>query len=124
MSRRLRDNQTRDLFEVPQPAAALPASMDYGQEVAHLVGEAIKGADCDRYELASRMSRLTGKEVSKYMLDAWSSVARDAYNLPFYLAPVLESACHTHDISNWLADKRGGRLLIGRETLNAELGKL
>jgi hypothetical protein len=124
MSRSRRDPLTLDLFEVPQPPASLPASMDYRQAVAQLVGAVLKGADGDRYEIASRMSRLEGREVSKYMLDAWSSESRDAYNLPFYQVAVLEAACHTHVLSNWLADKRGGRLLVGRETLNAELGKL
>ncbi|MDH5785363.1 MAG: hypothetical protein OEZ16_07110 [Chromatiales bacterium] len=123
MSRHRRDTLTLDLFEVPQPAAQLPASMDYGREIAHLVSEALNGAEGDRFEVASRMSRLTGRDVSKYMLDAWSSEARDAYNMPFYMVPVLETACETHMFSNWLADKRGGRLLIGKETLTAELGK-
>ncbi|KAB7624356.1 hypothetical protein [Alkalilimnicola sp. S0819] len=119
-----RDRYTADLFEVPQPAAPLPASMDYRSEVAALVGQVLKNADGDRYEIAARMGRLSGAEVSKYMLDAWASEARDAYNMPFYQAPVLETACDTHAFSNWMADKRGGRLLIGREALNAELGKL
>ena len=124
MSRRRGDDFTLDLFEVPQPAAPLPASMDYGREVAALVSEVLRNSDCDRYEVAARMSRLTGKEVSKYMLDAWSSESRDAYNMPFYMVPVLEAACETHVFSNWLADKRGGRLLVGKETLTAQLGKL
>lgn len=124
MSQRRGDDLTLDLFAVPQPAEPLPASMDYGREVAALVSEVLKNADSDRYEVAARMSRLTGKEVSKYMLDAWSSESRDAYNMPFYMAPVLEAACETHVFSNWLADKRGGRLLIGKEALTAELGKL
>jgi hypothetical protein len=121
---RKRDTQTLDLFEVPRPAEQLPASMDYGATVSHMVGVILKDADGDRLEIASRMSRFTGKDVSKYMLDAWSSESRDAYNLPFYLAPVLEAACSTHMLTNWLADMRGGRLLIGRDALNAELGKL
>lgn len=124
MARRRGDNDTLDMFMVPTPAAPLPASMDYGREVAHLVGTVLKDADGDRYEIAARMSRLMGREVSKYMLDAWSSESREAYNLPFYITPVLETACTTHLLSNWLADKRGGQLLIGREALNAELGKL
>lgn len=119
-----RDTKTRDMFEVPQPVAPLPSSMDYRQTVSAMVGAALKDADGDRYEIAARMSRLSGQEVSKYMLDAWSSEARDAYNMPFYQAPVLETACGTHLFSSWLATQRGGRLLIGREALNAELGKL
>lgn len=124
MSLRHRDTLTLDLFAVPQPVAPAPGSHDFRREVSAMVGEALKEADVDRYEIAARMSRLSGTEVSKYMLDAWSSEARDAYNLPFYQAPVLEAACNTHLFSNWLAGKRGGRLLLGKETLNAELGKL
>ncbi|MDF1691738.1 MAG: hypothetical protein P1U47_05170 [Zhongshania sp.] len=124
MSRRVKDTQTLDLFEVPRPAAQFPASMDYGVLVAHMVSDVLRNADCDRHEIAARMSRLTGKDVSKYMLDAWSSESRDAYNIPFYLVPVFETACSSHQLTNWLAGIRGGRLLIGREALNAELGRL
>ncbi len=124
MTRRAHDTMTPDLFEVPQPAAPVPASMDYRREVAHLVGGLLKGADGDRYEVAARMSRLSGAEVSKYMLDAWSSEAREAFNLPLYQVPVIETACSTHLLSQWLVAKRGARMLIGREALNAELGKL
>ncbi|MFA5633519.1 MAG: hypothetical protein WC997_18685 [Porticoccaceae bacterium] len=124
MVRRRHDLQTLDLFEVPQPAAQLPASMDYGREVAHLVSEILRVAPGDRFDISARMSRLTGREVSKYMLDAWCSESREAYNVPFYLVPVLETACETHVLSSWLADKRGGRLLIGKDALTAELGKL
>lgn len=121
---RRRDRQTLDLFEVPQPAQPLPSSMDYRREVAQLIACTLKRAEGDRYEIAAQMSRLSGHEVSKYMLDAWAAEGRDAYNMPFYQAAVLETACGTHELTNWLADKRGGRLLVGRDALNAELGKL
>ncbi len=119
---RKHDSLTLDMFEIPQPAGGYPGSMHYGAEVAHLVSDALRGHD--RYQVAAKMSRLTGREVSKFMLDAWSAESRENHNMPFYLAPVLESALDTHIFSNWLADKRGGRLLVGREALNAELGKL
>jgi hypothetical protein len=124
MSPRYRDTITRDLFEVPQPAAPVPAGLDYRATISALVGQMLKEADGDRYEIASRMSRLTGMEVSKYMLDAYSSEARDTYNLPLWLLPALEEACQSHQLTNWLTGVRGGRLLIGREALNAELGKM
>lgn len=119
-----RDEMTSDLFLVPSPPAATPASMDYRAEVAHLVADALKAAEGDRYDVAAAMSRLTGHEVSKYMLDAWASPGREAYNMPFYQVPALELACDTLILSSWLADKRGGRLLVGKDTLTAELGKL
>lgn len=119
-----RDNRTLDLFTIPQPDAPLPASMDYRGEVAHLVGQILKDAEGDRYEIAAKMSRLQGSDVSKYMLDAYASESRDGYNMPFYLAPILETACDSLVLSNYLATKRGGQLLVGKETLNAELGKM
>lgn len=73
---------------------------------------------------ALRGSRLTGSEVSKYMLDAYASAARDTFNLPFWLVPVLETVCGTHDLTNWLVGVRGGKLLVGREALTADLGRL
>ena len=119
-----RDNQTLDLFEVPQPAPQVPASMDYRATVAHLVAEMLKQAEGDRYRIAAEMSRLTGKEVTKAMLDAYTSEAREAWNLPFWLAAALETACESHALTNWLADVRGGRLYLGKENLEAQLGKL
>lgn len=125
--RRHRDTRTPDLFEVPRPAAAIPASMDYRHQLTALVSHVLHlaaQAGKDRYHVAADMSRLTGKEVSKYMLDAYSSEARDEYNLPFYLLPALETVCETHMITDWLVEVRGGRLLIGRESLDAERGRL
>ena len=119
-----RDTLTLDLFEVPQPSAPLPSSADYRAQVSLLVGELLKAAEGDRHDVAARMSRLTGTDVTKYMLDAYSSEGRDTFNLPFWLVPALEAACSTHVLTNWLAGVRGGRLLIGREALTAELGKL
>ena len=121
---RARDTRTLDLFEVPQPAAPVPASMDYRATVAHLVAEMLKQAEGDRYAIAAKVSRLTGKEVTKAMLDAYTSEAREAWNLPFWLGPVIEAACESHALTNWLADVRGGRLYLGKENLTAQLGRL
>ncbi len=120
---RNRDTRTLDMFEIPQPACGIPGSMDYSIEVSALVSAALRESPLDRYQVAADMSRLSGREISKHMLDAWSAESRENHNMPFYLAPVLETALETHLFSNWLADKRGGRLLVGREALNAELGK-
>lgn len=118
------DPYTADLFAIPSPAAPLPASHDYRAQVAHLVGEALMGGGTDRYRVAAEMSRLTGREITKTMLDAYASEGRDTYNLPLWEVPALEAACRTHALGAWLATVRGGRLLVGRDTLTAELGRL
>lgn len=123
MSRK-RDDFTTDMFLVPQPPAPHAASMLYSSEVSTLLASMFADAGKDRYAIAAEMSRLLGKPVSKYMLDAWTSESRDTYNVPFYVIPAAEAACASHAMSTWLADKRGGRLLVGREALEAEYGKL
>lgn len=119
-----RDSLTLDLFEVPQPAAPLPGAMDYRAVVAGIVGEMLRTCGADRHEIAARCSRLAGKDITKYMLDAYTSEAREEFNAPAWLMPVLEAACSSHLYTNWIAGVRGGRLLIGREALTADLGRL
>lgn len=119
-----RDTVTLDLFEVPQPAEPVPSAMNYRAQISGLVSKVLANAEGDRFEVAAACSRLTGHDVTKYMLDAYSSEGRDTFNLPMWLVPALEEACHTHLLTNWLVATRGGRMLLGREVLTAELGKL
>lgn len=117
------DPQTLDLFEIPHAAEPTPSSMDYRAPVSALVGQVLRAADCDRYEVAARASRLAGKEVSKYMLDAYAAEGREEYNLPLYIVPAIETACSSYELTRWLVGLRGGRMLLGKEVLAAELGK-
>jgi hypothetical protein len=121
---RARDTRTADLFEIPQPVV-LPETMNYRSVVSALTGQVLREADGDRHEIATRASRLTGVDaaITKYMLDAYASEAREAFNLPFWAVPAIEAACSTHAFTNWLVTVRGGRLLLGRQVLEAEMGK-
>lgn len=118
-----RDTRTADLFEVPRPVPTTPCSMDYRATVAHLVSEMLRDTRRDRYDIAAAVSRLTGKDVSKYMLDAYTSEAREEHNLPAWLIAPLEAACGSHAVTHWLAEVRGGRLLVGKETLMHDLAR-
>lgn len=122
--RHSKDDKTLDIFEVPQPVLTVPGNGNYAVQVSELVGEILKGSELDRYEIAARMSRLSGDDVSKNMLDAWSSPARSDHNLPLYRAALLEEVCASHVLTNWLVNLRGGRVAYGREALDAELGRL
>ncbi|MGH8407193.1 MAG: hypothetical protein ACRESL_17090, partial [Pseudomonas sp.] len=103
---------------------SVPGHGNYAAQVSEMVSELLKGSELDRYEIAARMSRLSGDDVSKYMLDAWSSPARTEHNLPLYRAALLEEVCASHLLTNWQVHLRGGRVAYGREALDAELGRL
>lgn len=121
---RAKDNRTLDLFAVPQPEQAIPGRTDYAFDVSNLVSQILKASPLDRYEIAARMSRSAGEDISKNTLDAWASPARSDHNLSLCRAPLLEEAASSHILTDWLTAKRGGRVAYGAEALNAELGKL
>jgi len=122
--RRAKDTATIDLFEVPQPVHPAPGSGNYAAQVSELVASVLKNCPQDRHEIAMQMSRLSGDDVSKHMLDAWSSPARAEHNIPLYRVPLLEEVCHTHAFTDWMVHMRGGRVAYGREALAAQYGKL
>lgn len=130
MSAKRRDSLTPDLFaDIPRPAPASPASMDFRTQVASLISRMVAAAhandaDLDRYGIAAATSRLAGKEVSKAMLDGYTAESREAFNLPLYLVPALETACNSTLLTDWLAGVRGARLLLGPEALDYEIGRL
>jgi hypothetical protein len=102
----------------------VPGFGNYAAQVSELVSEMLKSTELDRYEIAARMSRLSGDDVSKNMLDAWASPARADHNLPFYRAVLLEEVCASHLLTDWQVALRGGRVAYGRDALLAELGRL
>ncbi|MDT3671812.1 MAG: hypothetical protein ROZ37_15960 [Aromatoleum sp.] len=118
---------TIDLFEVPQPLPALEGTHDFRTVVCGLVCEVLdqaKAAGLSREAVAAEAARLTGRNVSKGMLNNYTSVAHEDFNVPLWVVPALESVCGSHLLTQWLVGTRGGKLLVGREALNAELGRL
>ena len=124
MARRRSDHYTADLFEVPAPPAELPGSLCIGLQLRHLLSDLLKASTLSRIEVAARMSELTGEHITKHQLDAWTAESREGWRFPFEYAPALEVALETHGLGAWFAELRGGRLSVGREALEAELGKI
>lgn len=128
MKRKARsDSLTGDMFALPRQAASVPGSMDYRPTVSALVGDMLKDAGAagmDRWEVATRASRLAGRDVSKNMLDGYTAESREEFNCPLWLAPVLEIVCSSTRLAEWHGGIVGGQLLLGAATLDAEIGRL
>lgn len=122
--RTARDLQTLDLFEVPTPRNPLPGALDFGLAVRHLLSEVLKASPLSRFEVVARMSELTGQEITKHQLDSWTAESREGWRFPLEYAPALEAALETHALTAWLAELRGCTVLVGREALDAKIGKL
>lgn len=122
---KVKDTRTLDIFLIPEAHISEPGECSYSREVAEIVGLMLaESGYADRYAISADISRLSGKDVSKYMLDAYASPARVEHSLPFWLGPVLEEVCGSHELTNWLVAKRGGRVAYGKDALKQELGKL
>ncbi|MBH1874311.1 hypothetical protein I5W30_08735 [Stenotrophomonas maltophilia] len=119
-------SQPYDFFLTPRPSAQVNGTMDYRKSVSVLVGqmlEAAHAAGLDRHEVAARASRLTGQNVSKAMLDGYTAPSRGTFNIPLWVAPVLEVICGGTLLAEWQAQVIGGQLLLGAETLDVEIGR-
>lgn len=122
--RRVHDPLTLDLFEVPVPRAPLPGALDVGLQIRHLVSDLLKACPLNRFEVAARMSELLGHEITKHQLDSWTAESREGWRFPLEYLPAFEVAVETHRVTTWLADLRGCKVLVGKEALDAEIGKL
>lgn len=101
--------------------------MDYRPVVSELVSNMLAEASrvgMDRHEVAAQASRLTGKDVTKNMLDGYTAPGREEFNVPLWLAPVLGTVCSSTMLGDWHASVHGGRLMVGAEALDAEIGRL
>lgn len=113
-----------DLFEIPCPVNPQPASLDHAIELRHLLSDALKKTMKTRFEVAARMSELTGHEISKAMLDAWSAESRESWRFPLEYATAFEIACETYGLTEFMARKRGCRVYAGDEVRQAEIGRI
>ncbi len=119
------DKRQRSLLDlIPREPAIVPGAMSVSKEVRGLLSDILKKTPKSRFKVAARMSELIGVEVTKFQLDSWTAESRNKWRFPLEYVPAFEAACETHDITAWLAQKRGCKILIGEDALLAELGKL
>lgn len=122
--KRGRDVQTPDLFTIPAAAPLSEGSLNFATQLRALLSQVLKHCPHSRYQVAARMSELLGADVSKFQLDAWTAESREPWRFPLEYAPAFEAACESFALTEWLADKRGGQVLFGKEALMAEMGRL
>lgn len=119
-----RDSLTLDLFAPPPPPRQSEGALACAVALRHLLSAALKASPSSRYAVAARMGELLGCDISKHQLDAWSAESREGWRFPLEYLVAFEVACGTHSVSEWLAEQRGCRLLKGRESLLADLGRI
>lgn len=118
------DHRTPDLFDTARPSTAPGALAGLNTQIAHLLSAVIRDSGVDRFEIAARMSRLLGEEVSKTMIDAYSAESRDDQNIPAYRLLAFILATEAFAELDQLLARLGCRLLVGPQTKLAAIAKL
>lgn len=123
-----RDRSTSDLFAherlfpVETPGE-LASALDFNTRIAQAMSRACREAaeqGLDRYQIAQRMSETLGVEVTKNMVDAYTSQSRETHTVSLvrFLAFARATGCQW--LWNVVLQGEGLTLLQGEEALLAQ----
>lgn len=111
-------------FEPPAPATADAALAGLEQRINRMVGAMLNSDERPREVIAARMSVLLGEDVSRAMLDAYSSPARIEHRVPMSRLLALVAVTGRHDLLDPLLREIGAALLVGEEVHTARIGQI
>lgn len=111
-------------FDPPRAATAPAALAGLEAQVSYAVGTILNSDPRTREVIAAEMSVLLGEEVSRAMLDAYSSPAREGHRVPFVRLAALVAVCKRHDVLDQLLRPIGAGVLVGDEVMTARLGHI
>ncbi|NBB17008.1 hypothetical protein GVN21_16705 [Caulobacter sp. SLTY] len=109
---------------VPETVSSDGALAMLRRQTASAVGAILKGEPRNRFEVAGAVSALTDDEVTKLMLDAYASEAREAHAISFDRMLALVAATGRYDVLKGLLRTIGCDLLVGEEAFLARVGDL
>lgn len=120
----LTDAQMAFSFAPPPMARHEGDLAGLGRTIASGVSRALREDPRSRFEIAGAVSALLGEEVSKFMLDAYASEAREEHNVSAERWLAILAATARFDILDATLIRIGARALVGEEVNAARLGSL
>ncbi|MBE3574569.1 MAG: hypothetical protein IMW99_03805 [Firmicutes bacterium] len=116
------DALVREAAATAQDPAA--GSMNQATLIRAGISEAIRKSGMKRWEIAGRISELTGCEVTESMLNAWSAESRDDRRFP---AELLAAFCYVtgdRELLRTILQPLGCHLFETEQAVMAELGRI
>ena len=120
----LTDGQMAFTFSAPKPAQDEGDLAGLGRVISSAVARALKEDVRSRGEVAGKVSSLLGEDVSKFMLDAYASEAREEHAISAARFLAVIAATERFDILDVVVARIGGRVLVGEEVETAHYGHL
>lgn len=118
------DPRQIDLFTAARPVTGDASFAGIEAFVSGEVGRMLKDDTRSREEIAGAMTALIADDVSRFMLDAYASPAREAHNISFGRALALMAVTEHRALIEEAVHRLGGRILWGEEIHAARLGHL
>jgi hypothetical protein len=109
-----------DFSPRPLPSDGMLTGID--RQLSSAVALMLKEDDRDRFDVAAAVSRLLDQDVSKSMLDKYSSETSEEHNISAGRFFALVAATGRYDLLEALLRKIGCALVVGEEVLTVELG--
>jgi len=124
------DSNQASLFDIlknlqEESQATRPAgSFDIDRQLRASVSEALKQCPLSRWQVAARMSELTGCEISKAMLDSWTAESKEGHRFPAIFLPAFCEAVGSSEPLKMMGRLVGVFILPGPEALRAEIQRI
>lgn len=115
----IREKRTREKERSSEPGA-----LNIQRAVRLAMCEAIKQCPLSRYEIAAKMSISMDVEVTRYMLDSYTSEAKEGHRMPAEYLPAFCKATGSMKPLKVLIEVTGLFALPGPEALRAEIQRL
>lgn len=88
---------------------------DYSRLIALTVSEMLKGDPRTRWDVAADLSRLLDDQVTKQMLDAYSSPAKEAHSISVERFIALTLSTGRYDLLRRVFNRIGADVVVGEE---------
>lgn len=109
-------------FDTPSSCLSDADLAGLGRVIAAGVARALREENRSRHEVAGAMSALLDEEVTKAMLDAYASEARDQHNISAGRFFAFVAVTRRYDILDHVMRRIGAAALVGEELVTARAG--
>lgn len=124
------DDRQLSLFDVirnlqnDKPASIPIGSFNVDRPFREAISEALRQSPLSRYQVAARMSELTGTDITKTMMDSWTAESKEQHRFPAIFLPAFCEAVGSNEPLKMLGNLIGAFVLPGPEALRAEIKRI
>jgi hypothetical protein len=124
------DSRQASLFDIlknlqeESQASRAAGSFDIDSQFRAAISEALKHCPLSRWQVAARMSELTGGEITKAMLDSWTAESKEGHRFPAIFLPAFCEAAGCNEPLKMMGRRVGVFILPGPEALRAEIQRI